>query len=206
MKSGIYKILNKVNGKFYIGSAIEIKKRWREHKHHLNKNAHKNPHLQAAWNKYWDISFEFIILEYVEKENLVNREQHWIDETNCHDRDIGYNLNKIANSMLGFRHSEETKNKFRNKIYTDEIKANMSKGQIGKKYSKETKLKLSKLRKGVKHSKEHIEARMKHHRGKVLSEETKALISTANKGRKISPEAIAKREASKRRNKGLDLI
>ncbi len=33
MTTGIYKILNKINGKFYIGSAINIEARWRRHRH-----------------------------------------------------------------------------------------------------------------------------------------------------------------------------
>jgi len=38
IKTGIYKILNKINGKVYIGSATDIAKRWRDHKWHLNHN------------------------------------------------------------------------------------------------------------------------------------------------------------------------
>jgi len=46
MITGIYKIRNKQNNKVYIGSAVDIKKRWRDHKWNLKENKHHNPHLQ----------------------------------------------------------------------------------------------------------------------------------------------------------------
>jgi len=205
MKSGIYKILNKVNGKFYIGSAIDLIKRWKEHAYYLNNSTHKNTHLQSAWNKYWDVSFEFIILEICDPKILIIREQFWIDWTDCCNRKVGYNINPTAGNMLGFKHSEETKSKLKNRTYTDQMKANMAKGQKGKIYSQETKDKWSKIRKGRIVS-EQVKVKVsKVHKGKIISNETKALISAANKGRKISPEAIAKREASRRRNRELNL-
>ena len=42
MKSGVYKITNVKNGKFYIGSSKDIEFRWSEHKKHLNGNYHIN--------------------------------------------------------------------------------------------------------------------------------------------------------------------
>lgn len=185
MKSGIYKILNKVNGKFYIGSAVNLSKCWREHQHHLNNGTHKNVHLQSAWNTYWDTSFEFIIIEVCEKEKLLGREQYWIDTTKCCDRKIGYNLNLVAGNMLGFKHSEETKLKFKNRIYTDEIKANMSKGQTGKKYSQETKDKWSKIRKGRIVSEQVRANTSKVHKGKPKSEEHKRKISETLKRKRV---------------------
>ena len=61
MITGIYKIRNKQNNKVYIGSAVDIKKRWRDHKWHLKENKHHNPHLQFSFNKYGLENFEFII-------------------------------------------------------------------------------------------------------------------------------------------------
>lgn len=62
-KRGIYKILNKTNGKFYIGSSINIPKRWWEHKKRLRLGIHQNIHLQRAWNEYGEESFVFEIYE-----------------------------------------------------------------------------------------------------------------------------------------------
>jgi len=32
---GIYKIINKNNGKYYVGSSVDIKERWNEHRRNL---------------------------------------------------------------------------------------------------------------------------------------------------------------------------
>jgi len=107
MKSGIYTIINQVNGKFYIGSACNIKRRWAEHKRRLNRGVHKNKHLRNAWNKYGEENFKFKVLEPVEnKEDLLDREQWWMDLLKPE-----YNISLTAGSQLGFKHSEESKQK-----------------------------------------------------------------------------------------------
>lgn len=40
----------------------------------LNRNVHNNKHLQNAWNKYGEESFEFNVLEYCDVELLNERE------------------------------------------------------------------------------------------------------------------------------------
>ena len=81
--SGIYKIINKVNGKYYVGSSENIlssKGRWAKHKRFLNKNTHPNKHLQSAWNKYTEESFNFIIVEKVNNPQLLlPTEQKYLD-------------------------------------------------------------------------------------------------------------------------------
>lgn len=55
----IYKIINKVNGKFYIGSTIRsFKERWKQHFCLLSKNVHHCKHLQYAYNTYGKENFE----------------------------------------------------------------------------------------------------------------------------------------------------
>ncbi len=109
----IYTIINKVNGKQYIGSAVNFYKRKTVHLAHLRKGNHKNIHLQRAYTKYGEASFMFCILEKVyKKEDLISREQWWIDT-----RKPEYNIAKIAGSQLGFRHSQETKDLLSNNQY-----------------------------------------------------------------------------------------
>jgi len=48
--SGIYKIINKIDGKYYVGSSQDINKRWNSHLNKLNKNNHINIHLQRKSN------------------------------------------------------------------------------------------------------------------------------------------------------------
>ena len=129
MKSGIYKILNKINGKFYIGSAVNLERRWKKHKYELNTQTHVNPYLQKAWNKYWNISFELIVLEYCEKDKLLEREQYWLDFTKCYDDKIGYNILKFSASTFGSKRTDETKAKMSawqiGRIMSDDARENM---------------------------------------------------------------------------------
>lgn len=81
-KSGIYCILNLVNQKKYIGSSKNLQERLINHKCQLLKNKHGNKILQNSWNKYYKDNFVYIILEYCEKEKLIEREQFYIDNLN----------------------------------------------------------------------------------------------------------------------------
>ena len=77
--SGIYKIVNTLNGKLYVGSSLCIYNRFHQHRNKLRKNVHANLHLQNAYNKYKESSFEFIILELCDKEERFKKEQYYID-------------------------------------------------------------------------------------------------------------------------------
>lgn len=95
--SYIYKILNKVNGKFYIGSTVNIKNRKYQHIHLLKKGKHQNNILQRAWNKYGEENFEFIILEDdIKKEKQFEKEQEYFAILNPFPPN-GYNIATIAN-------------------------------------------------------------------------------------------------------------
>jgi group I intron endonuclease len=97
-KSGIYQITNIITRKIYIGSTKNyFKNRWWSHKNDLKNKNHCNQYLQRAWDKYGETSFIFSVLEEnVPYEKLHEREQYWIDKTNCTNFEIGYNLNKKA--------------------------------------------------------------------------------------------------------------
>ena len=96
-------------------------------------------------------AFSLTILEYIDISNLslekarkliLEREQHYIDSLSP-----VYNINPIAGSRLGSRHTEETKVLMR-KLKSDETKALMSQVYKGKTLFAETKLKLSITRSG----------------------------------------------------------
>ncbi len=106
---GIYCIKNTINDEFYIGSSYHIYKRRNRHFSELKNNKHKNYKLQMLYNLYGKESFIFSIIEVVKvKENLVEREQYYI---NFLKPEI--NINLIANSSLGVKRSDETKEKIR---------------------------------------------------------------------------------------------
>ena len=97
MKRGVYKITNVKNGKFYIGSSKDIEFRWNEHKKHLNGGYHINNKLQNAWNFYGKESFEFSIIEITNENDLLVREQFYLDMFKPHMTEIGYNINPTSN-------------------------------------------------------------------------------------------------------------
>lgn len=110
-KNVIYKITNLTTGKIYIGSASWYDKRIGTHIHRLRRNDHDNIYLQNAWNKYGEEDFSFEIIEEANKENLIEREQYWIDTTNCIDRKVGYNIQKIAGTSKGRKMPESARKK-----------------------------------------------------------------------------------------------
>ena len=98
MSSGVYKITNKINGKFYIGSAINCFKRWCKK---------YNEHLESAFKKYGKENFIFEIIENVEDTSkLIEREQYYMDLLKPE-----YNKRSIASSNLGIKASDETRYK-----------------------------------------------------------------------------------------------
>lgn len=131
-KSGIYRIRNLINNKFYIGSAINLNKRKNQHFHYLRKNKHHNKPLQNSFNKYDEKSFIFEVMCYCYKEDLVTNEQFYIDKYKPQ-----YNICKIAGSSLGRKPTEETI-----------IKMKISHSKRNCKHSKETKFKISLSNKG----------------------------------------------------------
>lgn len=126
--SGVYGILNKVTGKIYVGSSIHVGVRWTDHKSELNYNKHKNVHLQRAWNKYGKDAFVFFIIEYSEAEDLIQREQYWIDRLQAADPKYGYDINARADRIT---YTEVVRQKLSEKtkqyMNTSESKARLSK-------------------------------------------------------------------------------
>lgn len=178
-KHVIYGILNLVNGKIYVGSAVDIYYRFHTHKSKLKYNQHVNKHLQSAWNEYGELAFDFIILEHVMwKSDLIDREQYWIDLTDCYNPEHGYNFRKIAKSNLGLK-----------KIVSKETRLKLSVANKGRKHSQETKFKLSKARKGKILSDIHIANAVKGRAGYTHSAETKAKMSVSQRDKNKWPHA-----------------
>lgn len=165
--SGIYKIINKTNGKYYIGSSSNIIHRWIEHKCYLRKNKHVNNYLQNSWNKYGEDNFEFVIIEKVPKEKLIEVEQKYLDEIkNLPNKKNKYYNISIDSSCPG-----------RGIKHTDEYKKKMSESCRGKKkppFSREHCENMSKVRMG----------KIKWPNGRVFSEEHKKNMSKSFTGKR----------------------
>jgi group I intron endonuclease len=111
-KPGIYKITNTINNKLYIGCASNIRTRVNGHLYDLRKGIHSNTYLQKAWNKYGKENFIFEMIEKCDITDLHAKEHYWVNEFNCLDRSIGYNLKPTDPNGCSI-HSEETKEKLR---------------------------------------------------------------------------------------------
>ena len=116
-KTGVYEIVNKVNGKKYIGSAAQDRDdcdsklgfyvRWYLHVTDLQAEDidHHCQHLQRAWNKYGHENFEFRILEYCHPDDCISLEQYYLDS--YWDRGILYNTCRTAGSNKDAPRTEE---------------------------------------------------------------------------------------------------
>lgn len=81
VKPVIYRIRNVVNQKFYVGSTVNSKERFRTHRNKLRSGKHHTPHLQAAWSKYGEECFVFEIVEEVDSvEALQSAEDCWLEQ------------------------------------------------------------------------------------------------------------------------------
>jgi group I intron endonuclease len=145
MKTGIYKIINSENDKFYIGSATHFYNRKSDHLRRLRLGIHKNTHLQNSFNKYGQDKFSFILIEECEKTVLSIREQYYIDTLKP-----DYNICTKVEGRWGLTHKEESKDKISDSIKKYHL-------EIG--HSQETKNKIASTLKGRKQSPETIEKR-----------------------------------------------
>lgn len=88
---GVYKIVNIVNNKIYVGSSKDVENRWQQHRNQLQNNQHGNTHLQNAWNMYGSKNFIFEVIEECEPKLQFEREQYYLDTLNPFN-DRGYNI------------------------------------------------------------------------------------------------------------------
>ena len=151
--SGIYKIVNKVNGKYYVGSSRDIygepHGRFYQHKAHLKCQRHYNSHLQSAWNNYKPESFEFVVVEKTtcEKNMILEIEQKYLNVAKT-EKHVCYNKSFTA---CGPDWTEENKRK-RSILISGKNNPNYGNGDkirgvknpfFGKKHTEETKRKMA---------------------------------------------------------------
>jgi len=101
-KAGVYMFFNFMNGNCYIGSSVNLARRFRIH---ISSVKSVNLPLPLAIKKYGPSNFAFLILQYCNRDVdiSVGLEQHYIDLFKPK-----YNILKIAGSSQGFKHSPET--------------------------------------------------------------------------------------------------
>ena len=197
LRTGVYKIKNTVNGKFYIGStAASFRSRMEKHISCLNKKKHHSGRLQASWDKHGHENFEFSIVEFCDPGMCLEREQFFLDLLTPFCRSVGYNILPNSASSFGVKRSAEFREKCRSRM----LGAKHSKSQIekmsasltGRKVSQETKDKISRSNSGKKRSQETIEKIRKSKIGFKKSPEAIEKSASFLRGKRKSPEAIAK--------------
>ena len=155
--SGIYRIKNIITNDCYVGSSVNIERRWKQHHRRLKKNTHDNQYMQNAYNKYGTDAFKYEILEICPAELILEREQERLNS-----KSYAYNICTVAGSTAG-------------RVLSAEHKARISAANKGKtshrsgqKISAEHKAKIGAANKG---------------KGSPHSAETRAKISAAAKRR-----------------------
>jgi group I intron endonuclease len=142
-KAGIYFWINKKNGKTYIGSAINLANRFYAY-YNLKYILKSNMTIGRALLKYGHSNFSLHILEYCEVHNVLEREQYYLDLLKPK-----YNILRLAGSSLGYRHTEETLAKFKERKHSEEARFKIGNSRIGMTLSEETRTKISTILKGV---------------------------------------------------------
>lgn len=125
-KSGIYRWTNVINNKIYIGSSLNLSRRFKQYYNYSYITKPKcNVPIHCALLKYGCSNFKLEILEYCVISSLIEREQYYMNLLRPE-----YNVLKTAGSALGFKHNEATLKLFRST-------------RLGRKFSEATRLKLS---------------------------------------------------------------
>lgn len=203
MSQVIYKIVNLVNDKFYVGSTIHKKVRFRQHRKLLRGNRHHCKHLQAAWNKYGEEKFDFRVVEEVpDAVSLQEVEDRWLKEHV--GQEYCYNTGRTAdapwrgvygsaNPKFGVPVSEEQREQISQTLKDFYAQDYFNHPRVGRQHTEETKAKISASKKANP---------VAYWEGKERSEETKAKIGDTQRGtpkgpgRKVSEAGKAKIRAN----------
>nr|QJQ35199.1 GIY-YIG endonuclease [Fusarium ramigenum] len=127
-KSGIYCLINKINGHSYIGSSINLASRMKNYLNNtfLKSRQNANMPIVKALLKYGQSNFTLLIVEYVEPQVLTVRETYYITSILPY-----YNVLKQGYSSLGYKHTEETK-QLLSELASNRVHSDTTKGLIAK--------------------------------------------------------------------------
>lgn len=193
----VYRAVNSVNGKVYIGLTTQSLKR-RINSHLVLSKAKKNFYFQKAIQKYGIDSFLFeIIAECLTKEELGLQEAFYISKYCSTSREVGYNLTYGGEGLS--RPTPETKKRMseaaKRKKLSPETKDKLRKYHTGRKRTEDTKEKMCIAQKKRPRSEEDRQ-RMRTlglaNKGKKHSDKTRKNMSESAKKRKASPETRRK--------------
>lgn len=104
---GVYEIRNLVDNKVYVGSAIDIEYRWKQHRYVFKNNKHHNIFFQCAWNKHGAENFKFTILEETSEQLIRELETRYISKFGALNPKLGYNLISEGQLAVGNKNTKK---------------------------------------------------------------------------------------------------
>lgn len=129
-KAGVYRWVNMINNKAYIGSSINLASRLLDY-YQISQLLKDDRVIDRALLKYGYSNFSLEIIEYCKAEEAVAREQYYFDLLKP-----SYNTLKTAGSTLGYRHTKETKDRMKIlHLLDDELRERRSLARKGIKQS-----------------------------------------------------------------------
>jgi group I intron endonuclease len=157
MARGIYKIINVVSNKFYVGSAVDLKRRKSRHFSELRNRKHGNRHLQAAWLKYGEEAFVFVVVEELpDGTDLLAAENVWlkahVGKDHCYNIGVDATASHLGMSgplspTWGHKHTEDAKLRIgvasKSRVQSDEEKTKRRATMRGKPQPAEVRAKIS---------------------------------------------------------------
>lgn len=171
----IYKIVNKINGKIYIGlTSKSVYDRWCRHLMDCKFKKRKKVRLYNAIMKYGEKNFIIEEIYLCKNKNIAyEKEKYYIKLYNSYDENIGYNMTIGGDGINGYIFSEEDK-----KRISDKVKGELN-GFYGRKHTKQTIDKIKNTLRGKLSGSNHPLW------GTHCSKETKLKMSKSLKGRII---------------------
>lgn len=199
--SGVYFIRNTVTNKCYVGSSVNIYRRWSTHKRELEKGVHHSSYLQNSYKKYGKCSFEFLLAESSScTKKMALLEAEWIKKLDAINN--GYNVNPYPYQIGLLPKSEEHKKKIGQahlgRKLTEESKDKIRQKALGRKVgpmSEEQKKKLSEVKKGKSTMTEEGKKRLSEYRKSM-----KGKITVSEQARKNISASAYKWHAAKKTN------
>jgi len=199
----IYKIVNLVNDKFYVGSTNNQRERFRTHRNKLRRGVHHCAHLQASWNKYGEEKFAFRVVAYIpDGESLQEAEDHWLMEhvgkPDCYNVGLRSGapmrgIPKEKHPAFGKPKTEEQRAAISATLKAFYAEDYANHPRVGKTHSEDTKERIRQAKLANPQS---------FWLGKTRSEETRKKISEVQIGRPGRTLSEAEREAIRQRTLG----
>lgn len=175
-RCGVYFILNVKTGRHYVGSSVNIDRRWSDHISRLRHGGTACRKLARAWLKYGEDAFYFGVIEAAPEPALNDREKYWIERLGA----ASTGMNILAQPGWKARPPGTS-----------------WAAQIGRRHSPETRAKMSAAHKGRPKSPDAIKKVADALRGRPLAPDHKAKLLAAR--RNLTPAQFASLVAANRR-------